>query len=78
LKHLNSGELTPEAQKMAARKLHSLASCSFDRKSALHRHNLLMAMKHQPSAGILGRLLVTWLGLDPKLFNGARSLVRSS
>jgi len=75
LKHLQSGQLTAEAHKMAAKKLHSLASCSFDQKSTLHTHNLLMAMKYRPTAGILARLLLSGAGCNPELFKRARSVV---
>jgi glycosyltransferase involved in cell wall biosynthesis len=76
VKHLKSGQLEPDARQAAGLKLHALASSSFTQKSPRHKQNLFQALQYRPSAGIAGRLLFAWCGLDSKSCETARLAVR--
>jgi hypothetical protein len=76
LKHLESGQLEPAARHAAAVKLDELASSSFQQKSLQHKKNLLQAVKFRPCAGSMARCLLAWFGLDAKIYEWTRSLVR--
>lgn len=74
IKHLKSGQLDPEARRMAAAKLHTLAAISFEQKSTRHKQNLLAAMKYRPSLGILIRGLLVSCGVGAEGFERIRSV----
>ena len=78
LKHLQSGDLAPEARRAASARLHALASSSFVQKSDRHKHNLMQAMKYRPTAGMLARCALAWTGLDATGFQKMRTIVRGT
>lgn len=76
VKHLKSGQLDPEVRQIAAAKLHTLSTVSFEQKSLHHKQNLLQAMKYRPTLGILARCLLALCGVRAEGFERIRSVFR--
>lgn len=76
VKHLNDRQLDPVLRSMAAIKLHDFAAISFEQKSPGHKNNLIHAMKHCPTLGILTRWLLANCGVGSERFDAMRSVFR--
>jgi hypothetical protein len=76
VKHLKSGQLEPEARRLAAEKLHALATIGFEQKSPAHKQNLRQAMKYRPSFRILARYLLAAGGGGSENFEQMRSVLK--
>jgi glycosyltransferase involved in cell wall biosynthesis len=74
VKHLKSGQLDSEARRMAAKKLHTLATVSFEQRSVRQKQNLFQAMKYRPTLGILTRCLLASCGVGFEGFERMRSV----
>ena len=76
LKHLRSGEMSVREKVVAADCFYNLAICSYERGTPKHRFNLLQALRHKPSVGLLLRCLLAVGRVDAKYFQRFRDLTQ--
>jgi hypothetical protein len=76
LKHLRSGEMEAREKAVAADRFYNLAVCSYERSTPRHKHNLMRALRFQPSAGLLLRCFLALCGVRAEHFIRFRGLLQ--
>ena len=74
-KHLNTGDMDPDTQKLAARLFYNYAIASYERGARNCKRHLLRAFRFRPTPGLALRCIYAMCGVGPGRFAHLRSML---